>query len=714
MKEEVGNEIKDEKIEQKEDENKIKVEISIENKIKEEKHENPENIIESEINNNFDWENPKKEESVNIEDFSKDVEVKVEEANAKVEEDNKEENEEENILSLLVNPIFMIENNYPQQEYKGIYLQTMNSKLLKIFIEILKFLDSGDDIIKYFDKFNWSGDSDQLSLEEMYKLLWNIQYLQLPAVVTVSLLIKWYSHPLYLKYDSVKSIFCLKTELTPYKLQIAFYLTQNSEDSSVENPLENNENYDLWKFLYKAYSNERVREREERRENSYFLFDDQLFYLPLKFHLIQEEEEEDKLEQLEVVRTNWMKLLKQLQNLFAQLEGIGPFNVVWSHFHESWTQDENPEDFIKNWVLENDWKAKESKEEKKECIIDNIEEICKKEDKNKEEEEKEKEDEQKETEKWLVTLQKSKLKTLTEHNIKITERLEPVIIEFLNLPENKAIILSDKIKEKVDEIIKDPDEVEALPEKLDDKTDEKEETSEFTFVTPLSLLETINWSFLYDSIKYLFNFAPVCNIKVLELRGWITMTKPCLLYILKTWKVIEELDLSFLPNVDDEIVIQSSVSFKETLKIIQLRFWEGITMAGIIKFWENISGFSRVFKEYEAEGKDTSKLSYHFPTESKLERINLADNKQLKNEIWKPIANFLFPKLGELNIWGNHYIDDKGFLDLWITRSNNFQRINYCGCYKVSDDSRLWLSNQFTKMIIYNKVDDFGLPFYEF
>jgi hypothetical protein len=37
-----------------------------------------------------------------------------------------------------------------------------------------------------------------------------------------------------------------------------------------------------------------------------------------------------------------------------------------------------------------------------------------------------------------------------------------------------------------------------------------------------------------------------------------------------------------------------------------------------------------------------------------------------------------------------------------------FRRINYCGCYKIPDDSRLWISTTFSRVIIYNKVDDFG------
>lgn len=190
------------------------------------------------------------------------------------------------------------------------------------------------------------------------------------------------------------------------------------------------------------------------------------------------------------------------------------------------------------------------------------------------------------------------------------------------------------------------------------------------------------------------------------------MSKSQILSIVKSCKSIEDLDLSFLNEVDDEILSQVGLLCKTTLKILQIRLCKSITSEGVREFWENISGYSKIKEQLITDGKETKRLSFNFPTESILERLNLADNKQLKNEICKPIANFLFPELWELSIWGNHYIDDKGFLDLWITRSDKFRRVNYCGCYKISDDSRLWLSNQFQRMIIYNKVDDFGAAYF--
>lgn len=86
----------------------------------------------------------------------------------------------------------------------------------------------------------------------------------------------------------------------------------------------------------------------------------------------------------------------------------------------------------------------------------------------------------------------------------------------------------------------------------------------------------------------------------------------------------------------------------------------------------------------------------------------------------KSIAFNLFPNLVDLSIvreiysihylqWGCYKITNEGFLEICTAYgSANFRRVNYCGCYKISDDSRLWISSSFSRVIIYNKVDDFG------
>ena len=67
--------------------------------------------------------------------------------------------------------------------------------------------------------------------------------------------------------------------------------------------------------------------------------------------------------------------------------------------------------------------------------------------------------------------------------------------------------------------------------------------------------------------------------------------------------------------------------------------------------------------------------------------------------------------LQELCIWGDYNINNDGILDLCMANKySKFARINYCGCYKVSDDARLWFSTSFTKSILnYIRIEDFGL-----
>jgi hypothetical protein len=102
---------------------------------------------------------------------------------------------------------------------------------------------------------------------------------------------------------------------TPYKLSVAAYMNGDID----ENPLNVNE-YDLCRYLYQKYNNERVKAREKLRETSYFVFDDQLFYLPVKYHQIHEEEEEKHMSQLELVRTEVKGLLIQFKQLMRQLD----------------------------------------------------------------------------------------------------------------------------------------------------------------------------------------------------------------------------------------------------------------------------------------------------------------------------------------------------------------------------------------------------------
>jgi len=89
--------------------------------------------------------------------------------------------------------------------------------------------------------------------------------------------------------------------------------------------------------------------------------------------------------------------------------------------------------------------------------------------------------------------------------------------------------------------------------------------SEFTFIKPLSILETIECSYLYDPITLLFALEPTKSItpqihispkslKILQLRGCVKMKKYQLLMIIANLTHVTDLDVSFIPAVDDEVL----------------------------------------------------------------------------------------------------------------------------------------------------------------
>ena len=44
-----------------------------------------------------------------------------------------------------------------------------------------------------------------------------------------------------------------------------------------------------------------------------------------------------------------------------------------------------------------------------------------------------------------------------------------------------------------------------------------------------------------------------------------------------------------------------------------------------------------------------------------------------------------------------------------LEKNVHFKRINYCGCYKISEDSRMWICSSFKQgILIYIHVEDFG------
>ena len=136
-----------------------------------------------------------------------------------------------------------------------------------------------------------------------------------------------------------------------------------------------------------------------------------------------------------------------------------------------------------------------------------------------------------------------------------------------------------------------------------------------------------------------------------------------------------------------------------------------MTDKGINDLCEGLSGFRQKFKDHKFEGKELIYAKRDFESWSKLKAFNLGDIKNIGNPSMKSIAENLFPALQDLCIWGNYMINSDGFLEICTARNWWLRRINRCGCYKISEDSGLWLSGGSNTCVInYNRVEDFGLP----
>ena len=213
--------------------------------------------------------------------------------------------EDEKIIAQMINPLLSLEACSSSQ-FQGIHLKTVDTKYLKIIIEILSWLDRNEDL-DMLDIFSVS-PIQNLSFSELYCLLCNAEYLGMPAKVLFNIVKKWMNHESFITYDLVKEYFLasIPESLSPLSLympanfiMISYLWGWLGEDEDI---LSKDYSDDLIKYLYIEYSKKRVSDREKLRAKSYFLFDDQLNYLQVKYHPIFEEEEENKLEQLEVVR----------------------------------------------------------------------------------------------------------------------------------------------------------------------------------------------------------------------------------------------------------------------------------------------------------------------------------------------------------------------------------------------------------------------------
>lgn len=269
--------------------------------------------------------------------------IEVEKQDETVKHNNQPETEEELILSQMVNPQMEIrEDSAIQPQYEGVHLKTVDAESLKIICSILVYLDAGKDL-DYHEFFMNDTKTDTLTFPQLYKLLCNVEYLGLPKIVLQKVLKKCLMHRDFIKYNEVKEYFIasIPESLTPLSLYfspkflVAWYLGNIIDENILE---KDNEGADLVKHLYTQYSMDRVKDREEQKEKSFFLFDDQLFYLPLQYHAIQEEEEEHKLDQLEFVREKVTLLLGKLRTLFTQQDNELP-DFIWSHYNTDWLDE---------------------------------------------------------------------------------------------------------------------------------------------------------------------------------------------------------------------------------------------------------------------------------------------------------------------------------------------------------------------------------------
>ena len=93
---------------------------------------------------------------------------------------------------------------------------------------------------------------------------------------------------------------------------------------------------------------------------------------------------------------------------------------------------------------------------------------------------------------------------------------------------------------------------------------------------------------------------------------------------------------------------------------------------------------------------DRYKVLNKYDLKASLGYLNIADIKNLTNRSLKSISFNLMLNLYDLCLWGNYNISNDGILELCMAnRRSKLKRLNYCGCYKVTDDARLWLSTSF-------------------
>ena len=127
---------------------------------------------------------------------------------------------------------------------------------------------------------------------------------------------------------------------------------------------------------------------------------------------------------------------------------------------------------------------------------------------------------------------------------------------------------------------------------------------------------------------------------------------------------------------------------------------------------ENFSGAHEHRKKFpspENDGQRYKELN-KIDLWSNLAYLNLGDIKNLSNRAMRTIAVNLMSSMIDLCVWGCFKLNNDGVLELCMSHpENKLRRINHCGCYKISDDSRLWFASSFkTSVINYIRVEEFG------
>ena len=172
------------------------------------------------------------------------------------------------------------------------------------------------------------------------------------------------------------------------------------------------------------------------------------------------------------------------------------------------------------------------------------------------------------------------------------------------------------------------------------------------------------------------------------------------------------LDLSYCKQLTDECATLIGHLFWKTMVSLQLRSCHALTDEGIIGMCEGFSRAAKHRKIYKEPKNDDERYKEIIKLDMKsyLGYLNVGDIKNLSDRAMRSIAINLMSSLIDLCIWGNYKITNNGILELCcVSQDCKFRRINHCGCYKVSDDSKIWFMTSFKSCVInYIRVEEFG------